>query len=73
MARKFYEMEEAAQLLGITAEQLNEMRDRREVYAVRDGGTWKFKVEEIELPGRGPGRGNAPRRRGRIRRIGRRS
>ncbi len=24
------------------------MRDRREVYAVRDGGAWKFKVEEIE-------------------------
>ena len=48
MARKFYEMEEAAKLLGITPEQLNEMRDRREVYAVRDGGMWKFKVEEIE-------------------------
>ncbi len=48
MARKFYEMDEAANLLGITPEQLNEMRDRREVYAVRDGGAWKFKVEEIE-------------------------
>jgi Helix-turn-helix domain len=48
MARKFYETEEAAKLLGITPEQLNEMRDRREVYAVRDGGVWKFKSEEIE-------------------------
>ncbi len=48
MVRKFYETEEAAKLLGITPEQLNEMRDRREVYAVRDGGMWKFKVEEIE-------------------------
>jgi excisionase family DNA binding protein len=48
MARKFYETEEAAQVLGITPERLNEMRDRRELYAVRDGGTWKFKVEEID-------------------------
>jgi hypothetical protein len=48
MARKFYDLEEAAQALGITAEQLNAMRDRREVYAVRDGGAWKFKSEEIE-------------------------
>ncbi|HEX4144093.1 MAG TPA: helix-turn-helix domain-containing protein [Pirellulales bacterium] len=48
MVRKFYETEEAAQVLGVTPEQLNEMRDRREVYAVRDGGTWKFKVEEID-------------------------
>jgi excisionase family DNA binding protein len=48
MVRKFYETEEAAKVLGVTPEQLNEMRDRREVYAVRDGGTWKFKVEEID-------------------------
>ncbi|HTU23999.1 MAG TPA: helix-turn-helix domain-containing protein [Pirellulales bacterium] len=48
MVRKFYETDEAAKVLGITPEQLNEMRDRREVYAVRDGGAWKFKVEEID-------------------------
>jgi hypothetical protein len=48
MARKLYELEEAAEMLGITAEQLNTMRDRREVYAVRDGGAWKFKAEEVE-------------------------
>ena len=48
MVRKFYETEEAAKVLGVTPEQLNEMRDRREVYAVRDGGAWKFKVEEID-------------------------
>ncbi len=48
MAQKFYNAEEAAQKLGVSTDQLNEMRDRREVYAVRDGGAWKFKVEEIE-------------------------
>jgi hypothetical protein len=57
MARKFYELEEAAQMLGLTPEQLNSLRDRREVYAVRDGGAWKFKAEEIErlLAERGAG------------------
>ncbi len=48
MARKLLELEEAAQALGVTVEQLNAMRDRREVYALRDGGAWKFKPEEIE-------------------------
>ena len=48
MARKLLELEEAAHALGVTVEQLNAMRDRREVYAVRDGGAWKFKPEEIE-------------------------
>ena len=48
MAQKFYTSEEAAAKLGVNLEQLNEMRDRREVYAVRDGGAWKYKVEEID-------------------------
>ncbi len=48
MAQKFYASEEAAQKLGATLEQLNEMRDRRQIYAVRDGGAWKYKTEEVD-------------------------
>jgi hypothetical protein len=48
MAGKLLELNEAAAKLGITVDQLSEMRQRGEVYAMRDGGTWKFKEDEIE-------------------------
>lgn len=48
MARKFINLEEAAQMLGISPETLSEMRDRQKVHGYRDGASWKFKPEEIE-------------------------
>jgi hypothetical protein len=48
MAGKFVEPEEAAQMLGVTIDQLSEMRDRREVYPIRDGGVWKYRRDDIE-------------------------
>ena len=48
MAGKFVEPEEAAQILGVTQDQLGEMRDRREVYPIRDGGVWKYRRDDIE-------------------------
>ena len=48
MARKFVDLEEAAQILGVTPDTLSEMRDRREVHGYRDGSSWKFKQEDIE-------------------------
>ncbi len=48
MARKFVNLDEAAQILGVTTETLAEMRDRREVHGYRDGSSWKFKQEDIE-------------------------
>ena len=48
MAGKFVEPEEAAKMLGVTPDQLGEMRDRREVYPIRDGGVWKYRRDDIE-------------------------
>ncbi|MGD9723538.1 MAG: helix-turn-helix domain-containing protein [Pirellulales bacterium] len=48
MARKFITMDEAATMLGVTAETLAELRDRRAVHGYRDGASWKFKAEDIE-------------------------
>jgi len=48
MAKKFYDLEETAEKLGITAEALNEMRGRNEIRGYRDGPTWKFKIDDIE-------------------------
>ncbi len=41
-------MEEAAAMLGMTVEQLTELRSNNEIFGYRDGSTWKFKMAEIE-------------------------
>lgn len=48
MAKKFYNIDEAAEMLGISAEALSDMRGRNEIRGFRDGPTWKFKLDEIE-------------------------
>lgn len=42
------ESKQAADALGITEDELNEMRLRGEIHAVRDGSAWKFKDDEVE-------------------------
>jgi hypothetical protein len=48
MARKFLDLDEAAKMLGLTPDSLNEIRERREIFGYRDGGSWKFKSEDVE-------------------------
>jgi hypothetical protein len=48
MATRFVELNQAAEMLGITPEQLVEMRSNGEIHGYRDGPSWKFKAEEIE-------------------------
>jgi excisionase family DNA binding protein len=48
MVRKFIDLDEAAKMLGIAPETLNEMRERQKIYGYRDGGSWKFKPEDVE-------------------------
>jgi hypothetical protein len=48
MAVKFLVLDEAARLLGISPDELNQMRLRQEVSAYRDGATWKFKAADLE-------------------------
>lgn len=45
---KFVELNEAAQMLGMTPDQLVEMRSSGEIHGYRDGASWKFKIEEVE-------------------------
>lgn len=40
-------LEEAAKMLGMTVEDLTELRSRGDIHAYRDGKTWKFKEAEI--------------------------
>lgn len=41
------DLEKAAEILGITPEQLVEMRDRNEIHGYRDGSSWRFKEDEV--------------------------
>ena len=45
---KLIPMEEAAKFLGMSVDQLNELRENNEVFGYRDGTTWKFKMSELE-------------------------
>ncbi|RMF44577.1 MAG: DNA-binding protein [Planctomycetota bacterium] len=44
----FIPLDEAAKRLGVTTDELVEMRSRGEIFGYRDGGSWKFKPEEID-------------------------
>ncbi len=48
MAQNLLSLEEAAAMLGISTDELNRLREDREIFGVRDGNTWKFKREEVE-------------------------
>ncbi len=41
-------LEDAAKLLGLTVEKLNEMRSNSEIFGYKDGVSWKFKMQELE-------------------------
>ena len=48
MARKLVPLDEASKQLGLSPDELNEMRQNGEIYGYRDGSSWKFKPEDIE-------------------------
>ncbi len=48
MALKFYNVEKAAEILGVTPAEVNHLREENRLRGFRDGATWKFKTEEVE-------------------------
>jgi hypothetical protein len=48
MASKFVNLADAAVQLGISPEQLNDLRQQQLVYGYRDGSSWKFKPEDVD-------------------------
>ncbi len=48
MAQKYYNVKEAAQILGKTEDDVRQMLEHRQLHGYRDGADWKFKAEEIE-------------------------
>ncbi len=47
MEQKFVKFEEAIEKLGISGDQLNDLRERGQIRAYRDGSSWKFRSDEI--------------------------
>ena len=41
-------MDKAAEMLGMSVEQLSELRSNNEIFGYRDGANWKFKMNELE-------------------------
>ncbi len=41
-------LEQAAQMLGMSVDRLNELRSNKKVFGYRDGKSWKFKLEELK-------------------------
>jgi len=48
MAGKYIELQQAAKMLGVSSDELNNMRLSGEIHGVRDGSSWKFKSEELD-------------------------
>ena len=48
MVQGYYTLDEAARLLGMDAERLNQMAQRREIRAFADRGTWRFRTQDVE-------------------------
>lgn len=44
----YVSLDEAAKILGLSTDELIEMRSRGEIFGYRDGTSWKFKQEEID-------------------------
>lgn len=45
---KLIPMDQAASMLGMSVDQINELRSNQEIFGYKDGGTWKFKLTELE-------------------------
>jgi hypothetical protein len=60
MVQGYYSLEEAARILGMAADELNQMAQRREVRAFADRGTWRFRTQDIEELARRRGLGSSP-------------
>ncbi len=47
MPQEYYTVEKAAEILGMTPAEVNQLRERNQIRAFRDGANWKFPIEEV--------------------------
>jgi excisionase family DNA binding protein len=59
MVQGYYSLEEAARILGMGAEELSQLAQKREVRAFADRGTWRFRTQDVEELARRRGQGSS--------------
>ena len=60
MAQGYYTLEEAAQLLGMSEDELKMVARKGEIRSFQDRGTWRFRVQDIQEMARQRGLGSDP-------------
>jgi hypothetical protein len=60
MVQGYYNLDEAARILGMDPEKLSHMAQRREIRAFADRGTWRFRTQDVEEMARRLGLGSSP-------------
>src|SRR5436305_14439365 len=60
MVQGYYTLDEAAQILGISADELKQMSKRGELRAFQDRGPLRFRTQEVEELARRRGVGSNP-------------
>jgi len=48
MVQSYYTLQQAAEVLGKTTDEMNQMVRRNEIRAFADGGSWKFRTQDID-------------------------
>jgi hypothetical protein len=48
MVQGYWTLQEAAQVLGMTPEELKQMAQRNQIRSFQDRGTWRFRVQDIQ-------------------------
>ena len=60
MAQAFYTLEESAQILQMSSDELKQMARKQQIRAFQDRGTWRFRVQDIQELARQRGIGSDP-------------
>jgi hypothetical protein len=48
MAQSYLNVDKVAEILGVSPDEVNQLREGRQLYGYRDGASWKFKAEDVE-------------------------
>jgi hypothetical protein len=60
MVQGYYTLEESAQILGMSADELKQLARKGEIRSFQDRGTWRFRIQDIQEMARRRGHGSDP-------------
>jgi excisionase family DNA binding protein len=60
MVQGYYTLEESAEILGMSADELKQLARKGEIRSFQDRGTWRFRIQDIQEMARRSGKGSDP-------------